>query len=531
MPIAKLNASDAIAQSKSNTHSRWPQRGTPNHLSPLAKPNFTPGFRLPQGGTVFTIGSCFARNIERVLQEQGFKLPALDLLNSEEDFKQIGNNVLNNYGAPSICNELTWAFEDDINEEACFYKVGNGWVDLHLNNTMRPTELDRLRLRRRALNAAYRSIETCDAVIITLGLSEVWFDTRTGYYLNTAPRRTMLRADPDRFELHVLSYEETISSLRRSVELIRDKGRPDVRIVLTVSPVPMAATYRDVDVMVANTYSKSVLRSAAEDVVQSYDFVDYFPSYESIILSERQQAYQDDNIHPTREVIELNIGRMVRAYTGEPEALTLEDALANVSLYRANPKMGFEALCTNIDLCADPRIAEIFTECAISMDRFDVAEVVITLAQDPTGLLQAQICASKNQFEAALDAMRAAPDDKRLLTVADTIKVRAKAKLGRYDDAVAASEAWARRTPNSTSPFTTLARTLAEDGDARADIWYERALASSGGAAGVRLEYADHLTRTGQMAKAREMLDKVVHPSDREKKRKLQLMRALGAVT
>lgn len=530
MPIAKLNALDAISQSKSNTHSRWPQRGTSNHLSPLAKPKFTPGFQLPQGGTVFTIGSCFARNIERVLDERGFKLPALELLNSEEDFKRVGNNVLNNYGAPSILNELTWAFEDEINEDACFCRNGSGWVDLHLQNTMRPTDLDTLRLRRRALNAAYRSIETCDAVVITLGLSEVWFDTHSGFYLNTAPRRAMMRADPDRFELHVLSYEETISHLRRSIELIRDKGRDDVRVVLTVSPVPMASTYRNVDVMVANTYSKSVLRSAAEEVVQSYDFVDYFPSFESIILSERQQAYQDDNVHPTREVIDLNIGRMVRAYTGEAEALTLDNALANASLYRRNPKMGYEVLSGNLQLCADPRIAEIFTECAIFEGRFDVAEIAIELAGDPTGILKAQICAAKNQFEAALEALQGDPEGNRLMCVADTIRVRANLKLGRYDAAVAACEAWVTRTPNSTSPFRALARTLGENGDARADIWYDRAVESSGGAAGVIFEYADHLIRTGQMAKARTLLDRIARPSDHEAKRKLQLMRTLDAV-
>ena len=107
-----------------------------------------------------------------------------------------------------------WAFEDGTDEDACFYQMGNGWVDLHLHNTMRPADLEVVRNRRRALRAAYRSIVDCDAVIITLGLSEVWFDTKTGFYLNMTPRQSMLREAPDRFELHVLSYSETINCLR-----------------------------------------------------------------------------------------------------------------------------------------------------------------------------------------------------------------------------------------------------------------------------------------------------------------------------
>lgn len=290
MPIAKLNATDAIQSMKANYNSRWPKRGDTNRLSPMARPDFKAGCVLPAGGKIFTIGSCFARNVESALIERGFNLPARDVLDQDEDFNAIGPAVMNNYGAPSIYNELKWAFEEDVDEGACFEQMGNGWVDLHLHNTIRPADIDVVRMRRRAMRAAYRSIEDCDAVIITLGLSEVWFDTQTGYYLNLAPRRTMLRDQPDRFELHVLRYGETMDYLTKAIDLIKANGRDDIQIVVTVSPVPIFSTYRDVDVMVANTYSKSVLRTAAEEIVHSYDFVHYFPSSESITLSERSVA-------------------------------------------------------------------------------------------------------------------------------------------------------------------------------------------------------------------------------------------------
>ena len=52
-----------------------------------------------------------------------------------------------------------------------------------------------------------------------------------------------------------------------------------MKIVLTVYPVPFSDTFSGQDVIVANTYSKSVLRCVAQDLTELYDHVDYFPSY------------------------------------------------------------------------------------------------------------------------------------------------------------------------------------------------------------------------------------------------------------
>ena len=53
-------------------------------------------------------------------------------------------------------------------------------------------------------------------------------------------------------------------------------------MLLTVSPVPLIATISDRHVLTATTYSKSVLRVAAEQATATIDAVDYFPSYEVI---------------------------------------------------------------------------------------------------------------------------------------------------------------------------------------------------------------------------------------------------------
>ena len=41
-------------------------------------PELHPGFRIRPGETIFTIGSCFARNIERHLEAVGCRVPMME---------------------------------------------------------------------------------------------------------------------------------------------------------------------------------------------------------------------------------------------------------------------------------------------------------------------------------------------------------------------------------------------------------------------------------------------------------------------
>lgn len=493
----------------------------------MAKPSFETGFLLPQGGTIFTIGSCFARNIEKVLEDRGFKLPAVEVLETVEDFKALGRGVLNNYGAPSIYNELKWAFEDDDSDDVQFCAMGNGWVDLHLLSTMRPADLETVRMRRRALRDSYRSISRCDAVIITLGLSEVWFDTETGYYLNMAPRRALLRAFPERFELHVLSYSETLEYLQKAIDLIKTHGKEGIQVVVTVSPVPLTATYRASDVMVANSYSKSVLRTAAEELVQTHDFVHYFPSYESITLSERSAAYSDDEVHVTQEIVDLNVGRMVQAYTGEDKRATIEDIRADLETFRSHPKIGYETLRNYTDYCHDPQIAAALTECAIAAGEWDVAQVALALSHDPDGVLSARILMAQNQPEQALLALNGTPEDPRQRAESMRIRIRASVATGAYDAAEEAANGWADAAPHWTVPLKVMASALAQADDPRATLWFERAVEVSNESPGSILDMAEYLLRLGKVDDARARLAAIEKASDREMHRKSRLLKAI----
>ncbi len=91
-------------------------------------------------------------------------------------------------------------------------------------------------------------------------------------------------------------------------------------MLVTVSPVAMNTTFTGGEVLVANTYSKSVQRAALEAFVRRHDNVDYFPSYESVVLSDRSRAWRADQAHASDEIVRLNVLRMIEAYAEPDEA-------------------------------------------------------------------------------------------------------------------------------------------------------------------------------------------------------------------
>jgi hypothetical protein len=75
---------------------------------------------------------------------------------------------------------------------------------------------------------------------------------------------------------------------------------PAVRLLLTVSPVPLTATASGDHVLVATARSKAVLRTVAAELVADDPGVDYFPSYEIITGAPARMAFFEENLRSVR---------------------------------------------------------------------------------------------------------------------------------------------------------------------------------------------------------------------------------------
>jgi adenylylsulfate kinase len=89
----------AIGRSR-HAHSKWPARGPGCRLEPEAWPVLAPRFRFSVGDKIFTIGSCFARNIEALLKTLGFRVPTADYrVPLQECPDRWANGILNHHPA------------------------------------------------------------------------------------------------------------------------------------------------------------------------------------------------------------------------------------------------------------------------------------------------------------------------------------------------------------------------------------------------------------------------------------------------
>jgi hypothetical protein len=176
---------------------------------------------LEPGQRIFTIGSCFARGIEKALAARGFDIPTLGLQVDKTWWTGDPVSILNNYVPPAIAPQIRWAFgleEFDLDRHAIEVAAGR-YIDPQLTLTYRPVAAESLIKRRNDISAIYRHLATSNVVLITLGLIEAWFDNRSGLYINCPPPKG---DRPDRS----VALRASCSGLRGRDALAGRAGRP-----------------------------------------------------------------------------------------------------------------------------------------------------------------------------------------------------------------------------------------------------------------------------------------------------------------
>jgi tetratricopeptide (TPR) repeat protein len=458
MPLLIHNGVDAVRIRKANEVAAWGHRRHENRVEPIAKPAFDVPFKLKRKERIFTIGSCFARHVETELIQRGFRIPMRDLL-AQPAFSDVDTEVVNNFGIPSIYNELAWAFgAENFDEDLAFVEVQKDkFVDLHMVNSIRPAPLELVRERRRGLIEATRTLAKCRVLIMTLGLVELWWDEQAQLYLNTAPLPSVMKKWPERFSLHVLNFEDCRDYLNRALDLCFANGPKNLQVILTVSPVPMMQTHRRMDVMTANSYSKSVLRAVVEHIVTERDQICYFPSYESVTYSDRQIAWADDFVHVSSDIVAFNVERMVNAFTGKKVAENLalpdgsqmprEDAAALLLAERAKQARlnGDGSFFAEHEGTASTSPAYAIEYARFLADKGDYASLIALLENDErldAQILRAQSLLKIEKYEQVITLVNKICEQGLKGDLHWRMLLEATAAVGTVDDVLAVEQRW-----------------------------------------------------------------------------------------
>jgi hypothetical protein len=238
---------------------------------------------IDKSTSITAFGSCFAQYITHFLHDKGYNAfgKHLDL---QSHIIRFGEGMVNTF---AILQQLEWALEGKQFSE-----------NLWFSETKEVASTDPI------IQAETREIiQNTDLFIVTLGLSEIWYDKRTGDALWRAVPTHLF--DENVHGFRVSSHQENYENLVRICALIR-KAKPQAKIIFTVSPVPLMATFRPVSCLTASSVSKSILRSSVDQLLRDYDDdrIFYFPSFE-IVKEFFVDPYREDNRHPKNEIIEF----------------------------------------------------------------------------------------------------------------------------------------------------------------------------------------------------------------------------------
>lgn len=283
-------------------HQHFP-KGPLAQVVPVAHP--IPGL-ISRTTRVGSIGSCFAWEIKKWLMANGYTfLQTEDGPSTESGSARFGN-VFNTKCIRQIFEaayglftpvEPHWPYDGKLMDP---YRKNVGWA----NEREAAAE-------RASHHAAVRAlVERCEVLICTIGQAEVWRNKHDKAAFFMIPPPEVIRED--RHEVALLGVEENVEHLQATYDLIR-RHNPNLRLVLTVSPVPLVATFRDEHALVADEVNKSILRVAADQFCRANPQVLYFPAYE-IVKRLTPNPWREDNRHVRPEVVARVMENFIAAY-------------------------------------------------------------------------------------------------------------------------------------------------------------------------------------------------------------------------
>lgn len=258
----------------------------PLAISDLWQPKIT----LSRSDLVSTAGSCFAQHIGNALSAGGYQWfdaePAPEIVPPElrktYNYGIFSFRTGNIYTAALLRQWLSWAVGDTPPSPEIWEKKGRFYDPfrpvVEPDGFASPEEL--LASRQTTLSAIRTAITKSKVFVFTMGLTESW-ENVSGAVYPMCPGTSAGEFDASQHIFHNYDYVRVRSDLQAAIAIAR-RLNPELRILLTVSPVPLTATASDKHVLVATTYSKSTLRAVAGDLCAADEHIDYFPSYEII---------------------------------------------------------------------------------------------------------------------------------------------------------------------------------------------------------------------------------------------------------
>ena len=308
-------------------------------------------FRISPKDKVATAGSCFAQEIAFRLQKSGFHYylaeePPAGMSAQEAErrnYSMYSCRYGNLYTTAQFLQLLDRAYGRFRPELDFWVRPEDGRFVDPFRPRIEPdgfASVEEMRADRERHFAAVRHmVETMDVFVFTLGHTETWRHKKDGAILQLAPGVAGGEWSPEAYEFYNMTVSEVIRDFLAAVDIVRELN-PTVRIVLSVSPVGIIATYEDRHVIESNSAVKAILRAAADEIGRVRPGIAYFPSYDLATVSPNvSRFYRDDTRRITSRGIDQTMRVFFEHFTEQEEASAKVVRLDVVAEAQSNSKV------------------------------------------------------------------------------------------------------------------------------------------------------------------------------------------------
>ncbi|WP_425041074.1 GSCFA domain-containing protein [Primorskyibacter sp. S187A] len=287
---------------------------------------YAPRFRITKKTRIFTAGSCFAQHLNRNLRDAGYHVLDAEPLHSAlpDDiaarfgYRQFSARMGNIYTLRHMVQLVRECLGEATPSDPVWEKDGR-FFDAQRPSVEPqglPSADDVLAHRAQHLHALRETLPHIDLFVFTMGLTEAWIARSDETIYPTAPGVIAGSYDPETMIFKNFTAAEVLADALALRELLR-RENPKMRMLLTVSPVPLTATASGQHVEVATAYSKATLRSVCGRLTQTFRNVDYFPSYEIITSPATRGAYFAPNLRNVSDAGVAAVMSVFRAAHGD----------------------------------------------------------------------------------------------------------------------------------------------------------------------------------------------------------------------
>lgn len=267
------------------------------------------GIKINHQDQLFLAGSCFTEQIGNKLAAHKFRIlenPNGILFNPVSIAHSIVSYIENKrYHADELFyhNELWGSWDhhtrfSSVSKEECLQKINH------------------------SQEAAHDFLKNADWILLTLGSSFVYELENKKVVANCH------KVPTDKFEKRLLPSEELVTVLDNLIYRIKHFN-PKIKVIFTISPVRHLR-----DGFVENNRSKANLIHAVHHVVDKFENLFYFPSYELIIDDLRDyRFYADDMVHPNYAATNYVWEKFISSCVNEPSQQLMKE-INSISIAR-----------------------------------------------------------------------------------------------------------------------------------------------------------------------------------------------------